>query len=226
MLRWSYLVPRVLIATIIWAFFAFGFDPLLRYGLVSTGESIIGAKVDVASLTTQLSPPELRLSHVEMADPRRTNDNLFDFGELRVRLAGEPLLHRKYVIEEATLDGLRVNADRLSDGSLDPTEDSAGEGMDLGPLKRQLELVGLRWYDDLVATAKKELDPGSLETVQVTNAIEEEWRTRIDDLKLRIDELQERIDGMQDVTRVKGKPLEQLDAYARASDDLKQLLID
>ncbi|MEZ6145668.1 MAG: TIGR03545 family protein [Planctomycetaceae bacterium] len=226
MLRWSYLVPRVLIATIIWAFFAFGFDPLLRYELVSTGESIIGAKVDVASLATRFSPPELRLSHVEVADPRRTNDNLFDFGELRVRLAGDPLLHREYVIKEATLDGLRVNADRLSDGSLDPTEDSAGEGMDLGPLRRQLELVGLRWYDDLVAVAKKELDPGSLETVQVTNAIEEEWRTRIDDLKLRIDELQERIDGMQDVTRVKGKPLEQLDAYARASDDLKQLLID
>ncbi len=226
MLRWSYVVPRVLLAAIVWAFFAFGLDPLLRYGVVITGESVVGAKVDIAGLTTRLYPPELRLTSVEVADPGRTSDNLFDFGELRVRLAGDPLLHREYIIEEATLDGLRVNADRLNDGSLEATEEADGGELNLGPLQEQLKLIGLRWYDDLAATAKRELDPGSLETVQVAQSVEDEWKARLDDLKVRIDELQERIDGMQDITRVQGKPLEQLDMYARASDDLKQLLLD
>lgn len=226
MLRWTYVIPRVLIVAIVWAFFAFGFDPLLRYGAVMTGESTVGAKVDIADLTTRLYPPELKLTNVEVADPGRTNDNLFDFGELRVRLAGDRLLHREYFIEEATIEGLRVNADRLSDGSLAPGEESEGHGLNLGPLQEQLELIGLRWYDELAATAKQELDPGSLETVQVAKSVEDEWKARIDDLKLRIDELQERIDGMKDITRVKGEPLQQLETYARASDDLKQLLLD
>ncbi len=226
MLRWTYVIPRVLIVAIVWAFFAYGFDPMLRYGVVMTGESTVGAKVDIAGLTTRLYPPELQLTSVEVTDPGQTSDNLFDFGELRVRLAGDPLLHREYVIEEATLEGLRVNADRLSDGSLDPADESEGGGLNLEPLQDQLELIGLRWYDELAVTAKKELDPGSLETVQVAESVEDEWKTRLDDMRLRIDELQERIDGMQDITRVKGKPLEQLDTYARASDDLKQLLVD
>ncbi len=226
MLRWSYVVPRALIVGLAWVLLTYGLDPLLRYGAITAGDSAVGAKVDVANLTTRFFPPELRLTGVQVADPGQTSDNLFEFGELRVRLEGEPLLYKEYVIEEATLEGLRVNADRLNDGRLDESDDATDGGLNLGPLQDQLELIGLRWYDELSAVAKRELDPQQLETVQVAASVEDEWKRRLETMNARLENLQQRVDEMQGVTKARGKALERLAVYTKASDDLKSLLTD
>ncbi len=226
MLRWSYVVPRALIVGLAWVLLAYGLDPLLRYGVITAGGSTVGAKVEVANLTTRLFPPELHLTGVQIADPGRTSDNLVDFGELRVRLEGDPLLYKEYVIEEATLEGLRVNADRLSDGGLEESDDAGNGGLNLDPLQEQLELIGLRWYDELAAVAKRELDPQQMETVQVAASVEAEWKQRLETMNARLETLQQRIDEMQGVTKARGKTLERLAVYTKASDDLKSLLAD
>ena len=51
-MRWTYIIPRLMIISLLWGFLAYGVDPLLRYETVQSFQSITGAKVDVAELTT------------------------------------------------------------------------------------------------------------------------------------------------------------------------------
>jgi uncharacterized protein (TIGR03545 family) len=222
LLRWQYIIPRAVLMLAVWAFFAYGFDPLLRYGLVSGSESVIGARVDVELVRTRFFPPEFELKHVGITDPRRTDENAVTFDEVLVRLAGEPLLHREYVVREAVINGVRLNVDRVTDGSL--ATENEGEGVDFEPLQRHLKLLGLRWYDELEAAARKQLDPQSLETVQVAESVESEWQERIDDLESRLGRLQQRVDAVEQLVKVDGNAINKLDAYTRATTEVRSIL--
>ena len=222
LLRWQYIIPRAVLTGLVWAFFAWGFDPLLRVGLETGAESVVGAEVDVQQVQTRFFPPEFQLRNVGVADPRRTDENAVTFEELVVRMAGEPLLHREYVVREAVVKGVRFNVDRMTDGSLE--EGSDGEGMDFGPLQEQMKRLGLRWYDELEAVARKQLDPQSLETVQVAESIESEWKLRFDDLETRLDRLQKRIDSVEQLAKADGDAVEKLNAYTRVADEVRSIL--
>ena len=172
---------------------------------------------------TKFFPPEFRLRRVGVTDPRRTDENAVTCEEVVVRLAGEPLLHREYVIREAAITGVQANADRITDGGLESATDE-GNGFDLGPLQRHIKQLGLHWYDQLESAARKQLDPQSLETVQTAEAVESEWTLRFDDLESRIDTLQQRIDAVRELADTDGDAIRKLDAYTRATTEVQSIL--
>ena len=67
-MRWSYLIPRLMIVALIWAFFAFGFDPALRYGATETLQAVTGAKADVGEVVTEFFPPRVTVDSFALAD--------------------------------------------------------------------------------------------------------------------------------------------------------------
>ncbi len=87
-MRWKYLVPRIVIVGLVWSFFVWAFDPILRWSLVKTGQKMNGAKVDVLGLKTQFFPPAVELSGVQIADKGKPGRNLVEFETFRLQLAG------------------------------------------------------------------------------------------------------------------------------------------
>ena len=52
MIRWKYVGPRLAVVLVLLMSLHFGLDPLLRWGMISAGQAVTGARVDVAAVST------------------------------------------------------------------------------------------------------------------------------------------------------------------------------
>ncbi|HUG91101.1 MAG TPA: TIGR03545 family protein [Planctomycetaceae bacterium] len=227
-MRWSYLAPRLVLVVVVWTFFAFAFDPLVRWSLVRAGQAVARARVDIGDVETRFFPPSLEAGQVRVANRDRPGTNLFEFDTIRVRLAGTPLLYRAFVVEEGTLTGLRWGTARDDLGLLDDTP-GVGDwvGRSLAPLRARAGQLARYWLDDALDRARQQFDPRQLETVRLSDELEREWKDRFDSLQDRIKSLERRADVIREqVRRSDGNVLERLDAWQQAAAEVNQLLRD
>ena len=117
-MRWSYLIPRFTLLVLAWAFFYFAFDPILKWTMIKGLEKGAGAKVEIARVKTSFLPPSLSVSGVAIADSKEEYKNLCEFSALDFRMEGRPLLEKKFVIDKASLSGLRFSTARKTSGKL------------------------------------------------------------------------------------------------------------
>ncbi|MCR9198507.1 MAG: TIGR03545 family protein [Planctomycetaceae bacterium] len=224
-MRWSYLLPRLFIVAIVWAFFAFGFDPLLRYSATQTLQSVTGAKVDVRQLDTQFFPPMLTVSDVQLADRSKPGRNLVEFGEIKFHLNGDALLRRSYVVETAEMTGVRLGTPRADDGQLPVEEQSEGSAIP-GWVSDQLESFGDEWLDSLTADVKEKLDPNVLESYRLGNQLYVKWDGRFHDVndQIKTAAAQLKLLKQQMEAARKGDTLDQIQNYLQLAQDADLLL--
>lgn len=229
-MRWSYLVPRVLLVTLVWAFFVLAFDPLLRWGMQKSATSINGATVDVARVQTHFFPPRLEVINVGITDPDHPETNRAQFGTLSLNVDGAALAHRRLVIEEAQLLGLEFDTARLT-----PGEVAVKDEEDTGPswvgiawegVQNRLQDVGRRWIAGALEQAKTEFDPKKLETVQLAKSLETKWETRIKLYETRLKEIEQRIEALEDGVKTKGNTLERVQAWQRVAQEVQSLIAE
>lgn len=180
-MRWTYIIPRMLIVGLLWCFLTFGLDPLLRYSTVQSLQVAIGAKADVGEFRTQVYPPRLTVAQVALANARRPGTNLMQFDELEFRLAGDPLLRRQFVVEEGRITGVRFKGIRTDDGLLEP---APPEDADAPPswLTEKLKTAGDEWLTRLTEQAKAQIDPNILETYRVGSDLYAKWDGRFNEM--------------------------------------------
>lgn len=225
-MRWSYLIPRLVILGLVWGFFVWAFDPILRWSVVNTGQTLSGAKVDVEDLETRFFPPALEMSHVEIADRAKPGRNLFEFETFRLKLAGGPLAHRKLVIEEGEITGLSWNTPRSDTGRLkDGDRLDLDDHVQLDQLRKKVSKLGKTWLNQAVGTAKSELDPNRLETVQVSLTLKEQWRVRFQTYETKLKDIETRVKSLKDLDP-QGKTLEKIEAYRQAALEVQKLIAE
>jgi uncharacterized protein (TIGR03545 family) len=111
-MRWSYLLPRLILVALIWAFFYFAFDPLLKWGLIKGLENVFEAKVEIKKVKTSFINPTLEVYGFAAGNSSSEYKNLFEFERLRFKLNGKQLLEKKFIIEEGSIKGLNFDTDR------------------------------------------------------------------------------------------------------------------
>ena len=99
-MRWTYIIPRLIMIGLLWGFLAYAVDPLLRYSTVQSIQSVTGAKVDVAKLHTTYFAPSLTIQSMALAAADRPGKNMVEFDDLHVRLESHSLSRRRFVIED------------------------------------------------------------------------------------------------------------------------------
>ena len=102
-MRWSYIAPRLALLVLLWAFFFFAFDPLLKWGLVKGIEKGARARAEIASLKTSFLRPSLKITGLAVGDSMEEYRNLVEFSELSFSAEGAPLLEKKLVVDSAAL---------------------------------------------------------------------------------------------------------------------------
>ena len=117
-MRWTWVIPRLILVATVWSAVYFGLDPLLRQSAVGTAQSITGARADMAALSTSLFPPALTMQGVALASSESPGSNILEFDRMECRLGGHALLRRSFVIEDARLTGLRFGTARNDNGQL------------------------------------------------------------------------------------------------------------
>ena len=94
-MRWSYLLPRFIFLLLVWAFFFFAFDPILKWGIRKGMEKAAKAKVEIAEVHTTFLHHSFRMTGVTVGSAKEEFVNLLEFSKLEFDIAGAPLLEKK-----------------------------------------------------------------------------------------------------------------------------------
>lgn len=226
-LRWSYIVPRVLIVAAITSFIHWGLDPLLRWTAVQALQSITGARADIGSLNTKFFPPGITLEKVALADAQRPGTNLIAFDQLELSLAGQPLLRKQFVVEKGRLTGVCFRSQRADDGQLEPTEEIE-ESSEPSWISEKIQSLSDEWLTNLTQDIKEQLDPNVLETYRLGNTIYARWDDRFQEMSDRTRLLEPRFRDVKDTfeNAKQGDPIQQIEQYLQAAQKAEQLTIE
>lgn len=227
-MRWTYILPRAILVGLVWAFFQYGFDPLVRQGMIYSGQRAARAKVEVAGLTTTFFSPSLSASNIAVADRKHPGTNLVEFTDLRGNVELHPLLKKSFIVEEATVSGLKWGTKRADSGLLPGEEPDLSTDNDsemLDKVKQELLSRGKDWLAGLADRAKLDFDPNQFETVRLGKELEERWPKEFGNYDAALDELKARIEELRKSVKVKGgNELEKIERYGKAAQEAEQVL--
>lgn len=223
--RWSYIISRGLIVAGVWGFFTYGFDPLVRFGLVTTGQTAVKAKVDLPNFETKFFPPRLHMAQVAIANRNQPGTNLIEFADLTGEIDGFALAKGSYIVDKASITGLTWGTPRADSGLL-PNMPVEAEDPNAPNYTDELKKLGKDWGKNLLERAKLEYDPRRLETVRLADQLEDEWKDSIDSVEGRVKGLEGKVklikatvDGAK-----KGDTNQKIDNYLKVADDSLRLL--
>lgn len=225
-MRWKWILPRFIIVALLLSFLQFGVDPLLRFAGIRAMQAITGARVDVDSVATTYFPPSATVQGVAVASARRPGKNLFQFDTLSFRLESQSLSQRRFVVEDARMEGLQFDTDRSDNGQL-PFQPKIEES-EPSWLTEKLTAVSQDWLQEVQDDAFAKLDPHQLQTWRVGNSLYEEWDQRFRILTSDAKSLEPRVRQLRDQFRSIPDlpPLQQIEMGVRLAEESEKLLAD
>ncbi|MCL2334482.1 MAG: TIGR03545 family protein [Endomicrobia bacterium] len=118
--RWSFVVPALVIIAVVWLFFVFFFDAILKSALISAGETVFGAKVEIASVKTGFTRLSVDIRNIKIGDKDNEFKNLLDIDDINFGVRFIPLLSKKVIIDNMSVDGLKWGTARKTSCKLPP----------------------------------------------------------------------------------------------------------
>jgi len=230
-MRKSYIVPRLVLLALVWAFFFFAFDPLLKWGLIKGIEKGAKARVEIASLHTTLLHPSLKLTGFALADSKAEYTNLLEFSELSFSAEGAPLLEKKLVVDEASLSGLRFGAPRKTSGKLPFVKEEPSQLVDAMTAESKNFALDRAADVKAGAVADYKVSPDDLESVKLAKRLEEDYNKDYKNISERLDtkKYQDGLDALKArYEKAKGEAnfVKQAKDYAEIAKEVKKLTTD
>jgi uncharacterized protein (TIGR03545 family) len=119
-MRWKFVIPATVIVALVVAFNILFLDRIIKSLIISSGQAVFGAKVEISSLKTGFKDLSVRISGMAVADKAQPMRNLFEIDGIAFSVRPIPLLSKKVIIDKMSLKGLRWGTGRLSSGALPP----------------------------------------------------------------------------------------------------------
>ena len=189
MLRWGYVLPRLAIVAVLYVAARFGLDPLLQYSIVATSEATLGAKVDVATVSTSLIDGQIVIDGLAATNPRRPMHNLAAAERLQLDIDMTALLKKRFVVKNGLIRGLQLDSERATSGAIEatPSEADAGPSM-FDPMVNAASDAAVAWFEGLRGRLEEDLE-AKLATPRVLRELEDRWQAQYAALKKRADDL-------------------------------------
>jgi uncharacterized protein (TIGR03545 family) len=202
---------------IIIAIFLIFTDRWLENRMEAFGSSIVGAKVEFDGVDFSLLSLNMRWKRLQVTNPDDTWRNLFETGNTEFDVDLIPLLSRKFIIENLTLEDFRLNTERTTDGKIEKDKAATTESKIVKTIENQL------------AAQTKDMPVFNLQRYQKKVNVDSLWR--LIDLRTpaKIDSLQKATmnDYQQWEKRIADLPSEkELNAYTERVQALKLDQID
>lgn len=228
MIRWNYVLPRLVIVSALALTLMFGTGPFLRWSLVQSGQAATGAKVEIESLQFGWLSGTLRLDEIQVADPQSPFENLVEAEEAELVLNVAALLRKEMVVDRAVLHQVKFSQPRTQSGRLETSsKDTASESEEpewLAPTQKLAKRQLNDWLDGLsergIDTATQEL-----QTVQVSQELSERWPAEYDALQGRLARLQTQYEELRQLAgKPKNNPLRIVEMVSAARQNVQSSL--
>lgn len=119
-MRWKFIIPAGIIFALIAAFNILFLDAIIKNVMISGGEMALGAKVEISKVKTNFRNFSIIISGLNAADKSDPWKNIFEVDSMRFSLEPVPLLSKKFIIDEMSVQGIRWGTKRTSSGALPP----------------------------------------------------------------------------------------------------------
>ena len=96
MIRWNYLLPRLLIVLLLGITIRLTVNPLCRSVITQTLQSTLDAKVHLDGSEVSFLPPQIQINHLELMNKHADEEyrNLAELDEINLKLEASALLRR------------------------------------------------------------------------------------------------------------------------------------
>ncbi len=189
MIRWKYVLPRVVLVAIVWLSFVVFFDPLLRGALVSSGRAVTGLPVNLGSVRTSFLHTRLTAYDFQLGSPVRQDENLFELKSASLELESGAVSQRKFVVRKGAIHGLKIGT---------PRSLASDAGLTIPSLTNFAGVRMQGWLEDtgrLVSVDQLQ----ELEGVQLAQSLRRKWPDRYQQLQQRVEELNQRIQRLKEL---------------------------
>jgi uncharacterized protein (TIGR03545 family) len=187
-IRWSYVVPRLGIVIFMVLLTTVLASPMAKWVTVRAGQAVTGAKVDVGGLKLSLLSGRLEITDAQFADPRSPLKNLLQFQHAVLKVDTSALTHKRLVIEEGTLHGIRFGGSRSSSGVLPELPQKA--------IDKQSHERAMRWLKKLTFLLGDQV-VDQLESVRTARDLAHQWPLEYQAWEQRADAFGQRIDKLK-----------------------------
>ena len=109
MIRWSYVLPRVLVLLVLLTAAHYGIPLVLRWGMIHAIETATRGQADVQQAWGSLVRGEVRVRGVQIARSASSDRNLFECDSATLALNLDALAHQRLVVDDAQIRGIRLD---------------------------------------------------------------------------------------------------------------------
>ncbi|TWU26965.1 hypothetical protein Pla52o_08210 [Novipirellula galeiformis] len=220
MIRWSFVLTRMVIVVAIIMLLRWGLGPVASYVTSKGIQTATGAKVEIGSAQVGLFPPRVTYTDFHVADPRSGKDmkDAFSAETIELVLDGDAFLHRRWVARDGRITGLQIGGERETSGHLPEEQEDAAPSPSDEPsfLTRMIAATTDSLGDEATMLAE------NLETVRRSRQIRERWETEYETLVVRARDLEKQIRTIRDEARGIDNPLRDWPQLQRTLEQARQ----
>lgn len=208
MIRWNYLLPRLVIVLILGIVIRISANTLTKQSFARSIQALTHSKVELEESEVLFNPPTLTIRQLNIADPRKGKQfqNLFSVEEMKLEIDAGALLRRKFVVDQANIKGVLVNSKRTESGhflneskkQIDETKRGLNYSADIKELREKIESLAIEKTQNLTLTS--ELDD-----------IRNRWTRDFDAINSEIDELRKTAETIRIAGEKTGNPLRHIE---------------
>lgn len=156
MIRWKALLPTVGITLLIALLSHFFLDGIIERGIEKAGTAMNGAKVELDDVELSFFKLSLTLDRLQVTDENNPMTNALEVGAMNFNLQGKPLSWKKFVVENASITGIRTGTPRKYSGAVAKKEKKRDEGPSKAAQMSQAATA------EVLANLKTQYDPQKL----------------------------------------------------------------
>ena len=196
-IRWSFLLITAIIIALIAILNILFFDKILKKIIISAGQTIAGAKVEIDYLKTSFKNCSVTINGFRAADKNNYFKNLVDIEKVRFDVRFAPLLRKKVVIDEMSVDGLRWQTDRKTSGEL-PKKKKSNEESKFSKMFKSAKDKTVTEFNNLPSVETFNKIQDQIKNFDINKLIEDSGLSSIKEVEKVSQDLQNKYKSYQD----------------------------
>ena len=196
-IRWSFLLTTIIIIALVAIFNILFFDKILKKVIISTGQVAVGAKVEIDYLKTSFKNCSVVINGFRAADKNNYFKNLVDIEKARFDVRFAPLLRKKVVIDEMSIDGLRWQTDRKTSGEL-PKKKKSNKESKFAKMFKSAKEKTVAEFNDLPSVETFNKIQDQIKNFDINKLIEDSGLSSIKEVEKVSTDLQNKYKSYQD----------------------------